>query len=671
MLRSGRLRVVSAGLLAFGLVLVAKAAWLQLWQGEVWDRMAERLHYARDAAPAPRGEIMDIDGVPLARSEASVRLNIVPANVRAPRRLTRDLERLGVDRETRRRVLDRSRKWVPIRKSWLPSEVAQLSALPGVVTQTTQHREYLPVEGLRSIVGRTSLEGKGLDGMELMLDSLLRGERGTVPDLRGARGQRYESLEAMSEPPRPGHTVTLTISNVLQDICDRALDDARDRLGISGGDIVVLDPRQGEIRCLASLRKGRTQSGIPALVDPFEPGSTLKPFIAGRMVDDGRATLDEVIDTYNGKYESCGRTITDVHKAEQLTLAQVIQFSSNVGIARFAERLAPEDLYVLLRDWGFGVPTGIAFPSESPGILAEPSRWTCSSRASMAYGYEIAVTAVQLAAAYGAIANDGLLLVPSLIHSIADADGKVLYEHRPQVVRRVISKGTARSLRGVLATVVDSGTATDASLATFDLGGKSGTARRFFDGHYQKGHYTATFVGLFPAREPQYVVLVKLDDPRGSYYGGKASAPVARAIIEAALAARDASLDRGDLAAQRVTYVPPPDAAPGTQRVSAAGRLPADTPGTTAEPHYALVDSAPLPPALRIRMDLTEPLRPFRRPVGAVEVPDVRGLPERVAARVLHRAGLRVTFVTGVDYEVAPPPGARVPMGSLVKVARR
>jgi len=352
-----------------------------------------------------------------------------------------------------------------------------------------------------------------------------------------------------------------------------------------------------------------------------------------------------------------------------MTLAQVIQYSSNIGIAQFTQRLAPRELYEILRDWGFGTMTGMAWTSEAAGSLKRPPEWTCPTQASMSYGYEIAVTPVQLAAAYGAIANDGLLLVPTLIKSITDADGDVVYAHRPQVARRVIQPKIARMLRDVLATVVDSGTATDAGLATFDLGGKSGTARRYMNGGYPLGHFTATFVGLFPARDPQYVVLVKLDDPQGVYYGGKTSAPVAKAIIEATLAARNASLDRGGLASQRAQYVPPPEDAPRARRV-AAGRLPADDAAPDTPSRYALVDSAPLPPATRVRMDLREAVAQAVEAPAMVVVPDVRGLPERVAARALHRAGLRVSFVTGVPFEVSPAPGALVKAGALVRVAR-
>lgn len=673
MLRETRLTIVNGLLLAFALALVARSAWVQLWEGEIWERLASRQHYAHNALPAPRGEVLDVAGVPLAQSLVRVRLAVVPPEVREPRRLTRLLERLGVDRATRRRVIDRRRKWVALAGTYLASEVEPIRALRGVRVEAVGERVYMPSDGLRKIVGRTGEGGAGADGIEMTLDSVLHGERGTVRALVGARGERYESPDALTKPPRAGHSVKLTISYVLQDICDRALADAVARLQATGGDIVVLDPRSGELRCLASRRSTGVATAIAALVEPFEPGSTLKPLYAGKLIESGKARVDEVVETFNGSYRTHGRTITDVHKAQRLSLADVIRHSSNIGIVRFTERLAPSDMFQMLRDFGFGTPTGVPYPSEAAGTLMEPRRWSVQSQASLAIGYEVAVTPLQLASAYAAIANGGLLLVPALVKSIIDADGNTVYAHRPRVVRRVLDARTARTMRDILASVVDSGTATDAALATFAMGGKSGTARRAAGGRYGTGSYTSTFVALFPATDPQYVVLVKIDNPRGTYYGGKAAAPVATAVIESAIAARDAALNRADLAMQKARYVPPASSAP-SETVSAAGSVAiAGSKGSDAEPpRFALIDSAlARPGAPPARFDLNERMRDSTPGRELVTVPDVRRLPLRVAARELHRAGLRVALVSGVNFELSPEPGTAVRRGTLVKLARQ
>jgi cell division protein FtsI (penicillin-binding protein 3) len=276
--------------------------------------------------------------------------------------------------------------------------------------------------------------------------------------------------------------------------------------------------------------------------------------------------VDEVMNTYGGKWKYNGRLIEDDHKGPRFTLGEVIRYSSNIGIVQFAQRLSPREQFELLRDVGFGTPTGTTYPSESPGRLAPPAQWSSQSPASLAMGYEVMVTPMQLAAAYAAIANGGELLQPALVKEIRSADGTVRYRHERRVVRRVMSVETARTMRLLLKSVVDGGTAEGTSLATFELAGKTGTAKVAEHGRYVKGAYKASFVGMFPADEPQIVILVKLDNPTKSIYGGKAAAPVTKTILEAAIAARDAALDRRGLAnAPR---------APGKSRTARSPRSP-------------------------------------------------------------------------------------------------
>ena len=667
--RLTRSQVVHGALGAFAALLVVRAAQVQLWEGRDWAARAHKQHYGAREIPAPRGTLLDARGIPLAQSRELVKLSIAPHEVRDRRVLGKALRTLGVPAAWVARATDARRKWVVLPGRYLPVDAATVTAMRGVYTEIAIDRVYAHGEAMRRVVGRVGADDQPIDGLELALDSLLRGQEGTLLVARDARGRRASSREERGRAPVRGHEVVLTLSRELQDIAERALRDAVERMGAAGGDVVILDPHTGELRALASHRTDGSFSGVPALSAPFEPGSTLKPFFAAALLATGRARPDERIDTENGVYTLEGRTITDVHAEESMTLTDVIRYSSNIGIARFTQRFSKRELYETLRDFGFGAPTGIAYPSETGGRLKEPREWSCPSQSSMATGYEISVTAVQLAAAYAAIANDGLLLVPTLVKEIRDADGEAVYEHRPQVVRRVMQPKTARSLREVLASVVDSGTATDASLATFDLGGKSGTARRVANGRYVQGSYTSTFVGLFPARQPQYVVLVKLDNPQGAYYGGKTAAPVAKAVLQAAIAARDASLDRGGLASQRARYVPPGSELDRPRgRVVATGRVGSDEPEPA--PRYALVDSTPVPPATRVTFDLRADTVKAQ-PREHVAVPDVRGLPVRVAARELHRAGLRVSFVSGAAFEVSPPPGSMVAGGTLVRVARR
>jgi cell division protein FtsI (penicillin-binding protein 3) len=394
---------------------------------------------------------------------------------------------------------------------------------------------------------------------------------------------------------------------------------------------------------------------VPALSVPFEPGSTLKPFFAAALLARGRATPDERIDTENGVYTLEGRTITDVHAQASMTLTEVIRYSSNIGIAKFASRLESRAQYELLRDLGFGTPTGVPFPSEAGGTLMPPDEWTRMSPASLAMGYEIAVTPVQLAAAYAAIANGGELLEPTIVREIRAPDGTVRFRHERRVVRRVMSEEIAAMVRSMLVGAVEDGTGGSAGLGSFSVAGKTGTARVARGGRYAASEYTASFVGFFPADEPQYVVLVKIDRPTGAYYGGQTAAPVTRAVLEAAIAARDAALDRRALAS-RESLDAMAKAGPHAQDLGEAEDVVREQ-----EPRQ-VVD---LPLARDAR---PEALRPGH--TAAREVPNVRGMRLREAVRTLHRAGFRVQLgsATGSAAATWPNAGALLREGALVRL---
>lgn len=671
MMPQSRFRIVHAVLVTFAAAIVAKAAHVQLWEHKKWVARAERQQLDVATLPAPRGDIQDATGLPVAHSRALVRLSVAPPEVTDFRKLYRSMLSAGIPAsEARRATRDRKRKWVEVRGRYLPSSVAPLTRVNGVHLYDVGDRVYVQSEGTRRLIGAVARNGHGLSGLELQLDSLLQGRDGRARTLRGQGGHRFESPDMVSELPTRGHNVRLTINQVLQDICDNALADAVVRLRADGGDVVILDPRSGAIRCMASRRAGGRVGGTTALIEPFEPGSTLKPFFAALLLERGLARPDEIIDTFNGKYETHGRVISDVHKAERMTLAEVIRFSSNVGIARFAERLTDGEMYQLLRDIGFGTPTGLPYPSEASGTLRHPRHWSSQSHASHAIGYELSVTPLQLAVAYTALANEGSVVAPALIQEITDSDGSVVYTHRPQILRRVFESRTVGTLLPMLESVVDSGTATDAALGTFSLAGKSGTARRTSGGRYGESMYTSTFVGLFPARDPQYVVLAKIDNPRNeSIYGGKVAAPVAKAVIEGALAARDASLDWEQLAPQKAALVTVPALA-DTSFV-AAGETLRDEAGLLV-PLVTLVDSVAEPEQLPpVTFDLSRPLKEEKQPPRIVPVPDVHGLPLRVAVRRLHAAGFRVQVMGGSHGGTTrPPAGTALGTGSLVRLQR-
>jgi cell division protein FtsI (penicillin-binding protein 3) len=436
----------------------------------------------------------------------------------------------------------------------------------------------------------------------------------------------------------------------------------------------VVDPIDGEVLAMASLRQDPRATASTALTEPYEPGSTLKPFIAATLLEKKRARESDVVSTFGGQWTINGRTITDEHQASHFTLADVIRYSSNIGIVQFAMRLSPREEYEALRDFGFGMQTGVPYPtrrrarcaSRSGGRSSPPTRWRWATRSTSRRSSS--------RPAYVAIANDGELLEPALVREVRAPDGRVLYRHQRRVVRRVLSPDVARRMRRMLLDVVEGGgTAAKAELETFTLAGKTGTARRTVNGRYAAGQHIPTFVGLFPGDRPQFVILVKLDNPRGAYYGGLTAAPVTKAVLEAALASRNASLDRGTLAASRQD--PPRDSTRDTAKALADARLAAETLATrhvretaralTAE--RAARDSAGTTPfvatlpAPKAGKPSTLPPRP---------VPDVHGLSLRQAVHALHAAGFRVQIDRGAEAgATAPAAGVVTPVGTVVRVA--
>jgi cell division protein FtsI (penicillin-binding protein 3) len=649
MTRPSRVGLVHLVLAIFSLAIVGKAAQVQLGQRARWAARAERQQSTERVVPAPRGEILDAEGHTLAQSRETVRLDVAPPEVRNRAALRAALLKAGVPAEFARRAADASRKWVSLPGRYLVSDVARISAMRGVYTTPVVERAYSSSMGTRRIIGHVDNNGRALDGVELALDSILAGRPGSVTVMRDSRGRKFESPMAPSVDPVTGNTVVLTINQQLQEIAERALGDAVARMGAEGGDVVVLDPTNGDVLAMASQREDPRATASTALTEPYEPGSTMKPFIAASLLQRSRARETDMVSTHNGQFTINGRTITDEHPASRLSLADVLRYSSNIGIVQFALRLTPGEEFQALRDFGFGTATGLEYPVEASGTLREPARWSKQSPNSLAMGYEVAVTPLQLAAAYVSLANDGELLQPQLVKEIRSPEGTVLYRRERRVVRRVVTPAVARRVRTMLLGVVEEGTATKADLGSFQLAGKTGTARRTVNGRYAAGEHIPTFVGLFPADRPQFVILVKIDNPKGAYVGGLTAAPVTKAVLEAALASRNAALDLGGLAASRRERTP--------ARVAVKDTTPA-TRVAAADPSGPATFVAVLP----------SPKLPRTRALPPRAVPDVRGLPIRRAVHTLNSAGFRVQLVGASSGMTMPAAGTVVPAGTLVRV---
>ena len=680
MIRSSRIGLAHATLALFAVAILVKAANVQLVNGRSWRARAERQQTTDRVVPAPRGEILDATNHVLAESRQMVRLEIAPREVKEARKLRAALTKLGVDGALIRRSVDTSAKYLVLPGRFLAVDAAPAMALHGVHSFASVSRNYAVSEGARGIVGHVDADDKPIDGLELSLDSILRGKPGAATMIRDSHGQSRESPTAPGTPPVDGNNVTLTINADLQEIAERSLADAVARMGAEGGDIVILDPHTGEILAMASRRLDPRETAATVLTEPFEPGSTAKPFIAAGLIARGLVSPHDSVDTGNGVYDINGREIHDEHLVGRAPLADVLRWSSNIGIVKFAQRLSSRDEFETFRDFGFGMPTGVPYPTESGGVLRPPRAWSAQSANSMAMGYEIAVTPLQLAVAYATFANGGKLIEPALVKQVTSPEGDVLYRHTPRVVRQVMSDTVAARVRHMLLDVVDEGTALQAALDNYLLAGKTGTPRGTVHGHYVSGRYNPNFVGLFPGDNPQYVIVVKLTAPQAAIYAAETAAPVTKAILEAALAAKNAALDRTKLAsseavaqvdighgvaqagrAKSVHQLAQAETASDQSRAAAA-----DSPASSAPSDDSAVTelSAPAP------FVVTLPPRPAPAPPRAVHaVPDIRGLGLRDAVRSLHSAGFRVQLARGSGQpSTSPASGELAPTGTLVRL---
>ncbi len=641
---------VVLGLAALAVVL--KAAQLQLVQGAHWRAEAERTRREKVITPARRGGIYDRNGVALAVTQEYFEVGIAP----------NELTNRAQDVRTIARALDRplgevqhdvaSKRWVGYRGPFTGLEIQPLRGMRGIYLNGQYARHYPAGPLARGVIGALLPDGgAGASGVELALDSVLTGQPGIAVVLKDPSGRRYQSPGRVEREPVPGRDVYLTLDAELQEIAERALDEAMAEFDAIGGDVVFLDPRTGELLALASRQ---TVDGKPVtnkasfFTDPFEPGSTAKLFAAAGLLRLGRVRPSDEVFAEHGRWEMTvdrrgdTRVITDAHAMPgNLTLAQAIQVSSNIGIGKFSSRLSAVEQFQTMRDFGLGSPTGVEYPSEARGSLRMPNEWDEYSKPSIAMGYEFTLTPVQLAAAYGAIANEGILLTPTLVREVHDLAGRVAYRHRPEPVRRAIPPEVAKTLIGYLTAVVgQGGTAEAAQLANYVLAGKTGTAVRHDGRAYQKGHYTASFASIFPANDPQLVVVVKIDDPKKGQYGGQTAAPVTRGMLEEALAADRSALDRSRLTG----------------------------PATPLQDSAVESEDDSIPEGRRVIVSL--PLAPDTLPPrGRQLVPNVAGTTLRRATNALHRRGFQVAIRGGgTVLRTTPAAGDSARSGSTVTV---
>jgi cell division protein FtsI (penicillin-binding protein 3) len=674
-----RTSIVVIVLVVWMLVIGARLVYLQVGQYELLSTRARRQQQHTVETSAPRGLILDRAGRELARSLDVDSFFIVPTEVTdahdAATRLAPVLKLNAAELEARLHDAQTAkRKFMWLARQLDAEQAAQMHALQiaGVHAQSETKRYYPNGALAAHVLGFVGMDDEGMAGIERIQDAALKGDGGeTHLDNDGLR-RAYDSREQAAQV---GHSVVLTIDQNVQYQAEQALAAAVEQAHAKSGTAIVLDPHTGEILALANaptfdpneVRKAKPQQDErggapqdvkrnPALENTYEPGSTFKIVAFSAALEEKLARPDELIDCQMGSITLFKRVIHDSHPHGVLTVSDALAVSSNIAAIKLGMRVGPARLYDYIRRYGFGAKTGVELPSETRGILRPLKAWQPTSMGSIPMGQEVGVTAVQMAAAFGTIANDGVRFQPHLIKEVRDVNGTSVAQTLPES-HRVISAQTAQTLKPMLESVTVKGTAKRAQLDGYTAAGKTGTAQKIDPRThtYSPSKYVASFIGFAPVENPAVVIAVVIDEPMGAHYGGDVAAPVFRQIAENVLPYLNVEPD-----------TEPEQTAPRRQIAQVAPELShalATEHGTDENQQALWPEVAP--------HDGGEVREVVYAHAGerALLMPDLRGQSVRDAARICAQLGLELEARgEGRALQQSPQPGARIESGQLVRI---
>ncbi|MCA9774376.1 MAG: transpeptidase family protein [Myxococcales bacterium] len=623
---------------------------LQAKSPELLGRIAARQHTSDLKLEASRGGVIDRTGTKMAESIHTMSVFAHPRQVRASTSERRALAQvLDMKPKELDRRLEDQRPFVWLKRMASPEAAAKALALEidGIGAEREQKRFYPGGALAGHLLGFVGIDGKGLEGLELFQDQVLAERDVRVRASRDGRRRLLYSLDAPEGLASPGMDLHLTVDATVQHVLERELTRAVESQQAVGASAVVLDPRTGAVLAMANwptfnpnnISRARPASWRNrAVTDVFEPGSTIKPFVVAAAMAEGLGDLDTPMRCEEGSWRlGPGVLVRDTHAHDVLTWAEVLQVSSNICAAKIALDVGAARYHARLRAFGFGAPTGIDLPGEAAGLLRAASRWNRIDLGNVGFGQGLSVTTLQLAAAYGALANDGVLMRPYDVARILGPDGAVVSERGPQSLGRAVAAPIARRVLGALEAVVsDDGTAAAAALDGYRVAGKTGTAQKVDPATktYGRGRI-ASFVGVVPADDPRLVIAVVIDEPKRSVYGGVVAAPVFRRVAAEAL--------------PYLGVAPSGPAAPAAPRRAPVLKLahasPVQSTGSAAPPRRAA--------------DLA-------RDADGRAMPNVQGLTARTALRVLepYEVVPRIEG-TGVVVRQRPEAGTPVERGEI------
>ncbi len=687
----GRLLALKIGLVLFFAIIAMRLVQIQVVEAPKYKEIARKQYETPVPLPATRGNIYDRNGKILVSNTMFVSFGADPTmigdnTVAVAERFAR------VFGKSRSFYLDKlsspNKHFVWLERRVDPQYVKRINAeeLEGVVQFNEPKRLYHYGRLAGQMIGFTDVDNKGLSGVELQFDQYLNGVNGRVIMQRDGLGRRRPSVDYPRVEPVNGNNIVLTLDLEYQSIVEEELRRGIERNKATSGLVILMEPSTGEVLAMANypgIDPGNVSTTDQSLIknrvvtDMFEPGSVFKVVTVSAALEHDLVRPEQKFFAENGSYTVVftggSRIISDTHPHGMLTFQEAMEVSSNIVMAKVSDRIGAELLYTTARNFGFGIATGLELPGEVSGDLKRPNQWSGTTLNTMAYGYEVGVTPLQIIDAYASVANNGTLMKPSVLKQVTDEHGELVSEFHPQVIRKVITKSTAKTLTDFLKGVVERGTGVTARLEGVSIAGKTGTSRKFVDGKYELGSYTASFVGFFPAEDPKAVCLVMLDNPRiGGYTGGLASAPIFRNIAEKLVASSARFTKQTDQLIVGTQPLVVPDVTNLSAKIATSTL---DVQGFKVEMHgqgNIVLRQFP-PPGAKLRraeaVKLTTEWNDEAVPKGFIRVPDVRGLTIRRAVNLLTMSHLDVNIAgSGIVRGQRPLPGQQVQIGMSVAV---
>ncbi|MFL2983546.1 MAG: penicillin-binding protein [Candidatus Neomarinimicrobiota bacterium] len=641
-----RIAVLAGFIILSWLGLCFRLFQVQILNGEIYQKAVVKQSQKKLEISPVRGNIFDRDNRSLTRNIIHYTLSVNPTLINEKEKLAEEISKItGKPKVNYLKKMNSNTKFEFLERNIQIEDLGLLESREyrGLNIEK-KYRRYYPHNNIAAqILGYTNLDDEGISGIEKDFNNYLSGTPGWILKTKGWSGQIQHKSGMPYQRSIDGNNIQLTIDLEYQSILEEELETRQLETSAVSATGIIMDPETGEILALATTpgfnnnKFNSTQPDlhrIRAITDQFEPGSTFKVVPAVSAINSNEIKLDNEFNCENGSYEYYTIMVNDHESHGMLTIQQIIQYSSNIGIIKIIEKVGAKALFSKSREFGFGSKTGISLNGEISGKLSSYSDWSAVSLGQIAMGHEIGVTAIQIALAYCAVANGGYLLKPQLIKQIMDYKGNIVYSEKPVVVRKIATENTMADIRRMLRSVITNGTGTKADIKGWKIAGKTGTAQKWKDGKYSNNKFISNFTGFFPYEKPQLLAFIMLDEPKKPFHWGNEGAAVAFNRIIKRIINMDDSI------------VPP----------------------KIDKTKYHL-NKNNIIAQVEQKNNTTVPLSMVSLNKKKISVPELRGLSMRKAMNTLNKLGLEYKVNgSGIVFWQYPAPGLIVDKGSLCEV---